>query len=489
MPTVFAVATAKGYAGSSTSTNTIGTGTKTFTVPPDLAYSVGARIRVSYDGTDWMEGTVTSYVGTTLTMTSDATSGSGTYSAWNINLAGQQGAAGPPGPTGPTGPAGATGPTGPQGPVGPAGPPGTDPTTTKGDLIVRGATAVARLPVGTNGWVLTADSTDPTLGVKWAAAPGGGGSSAGTAGQIQYSAGSGAFGANANLFWDTANLRLGVRVAAPLFPLHVVGASNGSNAIARISTGTGLATDEVMDFGIVDASYAWIQPMKSGVAYRNLVLLPQGANVGIGGIPGQHLSIIPAANHSDITADGQFTICEASNNHDYRLHVSFGPFDGVRYAGMIQATSAGPATGGLLLQPNGGKVGIGVLTPGYKLDVAGDINISSGSVYRINGVPISGGGVTTQSTDLRTGSVRVIGTTYQNTTGKPVFVAVGINITAAGSGSTLYSDSSSSPTNAIAGLGFVSGTGNGMLSGWILPGNYYKVTVGTGNCASWYEWS
>jgi Collagen triple helix repeat (20 copies) len=48
-----------------------------------------------------------------------------------------------------------------------------DPTTTKGDIVVRGASAPAtRLPVGTNNFVLTADSTQ-ALGLKWAAAPSG----------------------------------------------------------------------------------------------------------------------------------------------------------------------------------------------------------------------------------------------------------------------------------------------------------------------------
>ena len=42
--------------------------------------------------------------------------------------------------------------------------------TTKGDLIVRDSSAPARLGVGTNGHILTADSAE-TLGVKWAAAP------------------------------------------------------------------------------------------------------------------------------------------------------------------------------------------------------------------------------------------------------------------------------------------------------------------------------
>jgi hypothetical protein len=48
------------------------------------------------------------------------------------------------------------------------------PTTTKGDLIGHNGTANVRVPVGTNGHVLTADSAEAS-GVKWAAAGGGGG--------------------------------------------------------------------------------------------------------------------------------------------------------------------------------------------------------------------------------------------------------------------------------------------------------------------------
>lgn len=54
---------------------------------------------------------------------------------------------------------------GPQGPQGVEG--GTTTLTTKGDLLGRGASAPARVAVGTDGQVLTADSTQAT-GVKWA---------------------------------------------------------------------------------------------------------------------------------------------------------------------------------------------------------------------------------------------------------------------------------------------------------------------------------
>jgi hypothetical protein len=65
-----------------------------------------------------MEGVITAFSGTSLTVSVDFFAGTGTYSAWNIAAAG---AIGPTGPTGPTGVAGPTGPTGPTGATGPTG--------------------------------------------------------------------------------------------------------------------------------------------------------------------------------------------------------------------------------------------------------------------------------------------------------------------------------------------------------------------------------
>jgi hypothetical protein len=86
--------TALGYGGTSATSLTIGTGTKVFTTQSSLAYN-GSRVRATSaaNHNNWMEG-ITSYVGTTLTMTADTTGGSGTYADWLFSIAGQPGASG-----------------------------------------------------------------------------------------------------------------------------------------------------------------------------------------------------------------------------------------------------------------------------------------------------------------------------------------------------------------------------------------------------------
>lgn len=72
-----------------------------------------------------------------------------------------------------------TGSVGPPGPPGAGGPAGPTPTTTKGD-VAGFSTVSARIPVGTDGTVLTADSTN-ALGVSYKAPAAGGAASVGAA--------------------------------------------------------------------------------------------------------------------------------------------------------------------------------------------------------------------------------------------------------------------------------------------------------------------
>ena len=98
-----------GYAGLTSSTsNTVGTGSLTFTTnlaDTATAFAVGERVRIAYTvtPTNYVEGIITSFSGTTLVITSDAFGGSGTYTSWNIVAAGNVGATGATGPTGPAG--------------------------------------------------------------------------------------------------------------------------------------------------------------------------------------------------------------------------------------------------------------------------------------------------------------------------------------------------------------------------------------------------
>lgn len=111
------------------------------------------------------------------TGTAGATGPTGTSGVTGpTGTAGVTGATGPTGasvtgPTGPTGTAGATGVTGPTGtagttgPTGPTGSGSSSPLTTKGD-IWGFSTVDARLPVGSGGKALVADSA-ATLGVAY----------------------------------------------------------------------------------------------------------------------------------------------------------------------------------------------------------------------------------------------------------------------------------------------------------------------------------
>lgn len=81
------------FAATSTSSVAIDTGAKTFTVEADRGYSPGQYLRATNDASNYVEGPVTSYSGTTLVLNVTRAIGSGTYTSWNINIAGDIGPA------------------------------------------------------------------------------------------------------------------------------------------------------------------------------------------------------------------------------------------------------------------------------------------------------------------------------------------------------------------------------------------------------------
>lgn len=76
------------YKTSSTTSNTISNGSKTFTVDADLAYIPLQEVLIVFNTSNHMHARVTSYSGTTLVVDVLQHTGSGTYTSWVINLDG-----------------------------------------------------------------------------------------------------------------------------------------------------------------------------------------------------------------------------------------------------------------------------------------------------------------------------------------------------------------------------------------------------------------
>jgi hypothetical protein len=118
-PTGITGPTGSRYNTFTSSTITVSNGSKNFTVEPNLAYSSGQYIVITFSGTSSirMEAIITGYVANTGSLFVDVIKsfGSGTHNAWNINLLGPYGNTGETGSTGSAGNTGNTGTTGPTG--------------------------------------------------------------------------------------------------------------------------------------------------------------------------------------------------------------------------------------------------------------------------------------------------------------------------------------------------------------------------------------
>jgi collagen type VII alpha len=98
-----------GYTGvTSTSSIPVTTGLHTWTVANVGAFLPGMRIRAIHTDTPsiWLEGPANVASGTTIIITADKVSGSGTHATWKFAVAGEIGSTGATGATGATGPSG-----------------------------------------------------------------------------------------------------------------------------------------------------------------------------------------------------------------------------------------------------------------------------------------------------------------------------------------------------------------------------------------------
>ena len=162
-----------------------------------------------------------------------------------------------------------------------------------------------------------------------------------------------------------------------------------------------------------------------------MVITPSG-NVGIG--TAGPLTTTHVAGGSSTYAGELGTFLITGGTSAKRL--AFGVDSSATMYSWIQSVENGIAQKALALNPSGGKVGIGTTTPGYKLDVNGEINATG---LRINGTPISTGSPS-QWSNNGTGSIYYnsgnvgIGTTNPSAT---LFVTRGT----AGSGTAVFEGS------------------------------------------------
>ncbi|MBC7447402.1 MAG: tail fiber domain-containing protein [Hymenobacteraceae bacterium] len=353
------------YKATSASSFLIGAGSKIFVTQAALAYVPGSRVRVSNSATTWMEGVVTAYVGTSLTVTIDKTAGAGTLAAWTLNLAGETGA------TGAAGAAGIAGATGVAGPTGAAGAAGTlyKATSASSFLIGGGAktvvtqTGLAYVPGSRVR--LTNSATTWMEGVVTAYA----GTSLTVT--IDKTAGAGTLAA-----W-TLNLAGEVGAVGVAGATGAAGADYGGTSATSTTLAVGLKTF------VTQAGRAYVAGQRVRAAVS----------------PTQYVEgVVTTYAGTNLTLSADRVVGAAGTFVAWTLGLA-GDVGATGPAGATGATGAG-LTGGLAdrlpkysgastvalsqITDDGINVGIGApFAPAYKLDVAGDIN-TTGKV-RVNG--------------------------------------------------------------------------------------------------------
>lgn len=102
--------------------------------------------------------------------------------------------------------------------------------------------------------------------------------------------------------------------------------------------------------------------------------------------------------------------------------------------------------------------------------------------------PAAAGGITTQ-TDV-TASRAIDNTVYHNTTAKPIFCVVTVNLSTTAQ-IAVSSDATATPTLVVGYIQNSNALGEiAQISFWVLPGNYYKaIKTNTATLTTWIEYT
>jgi hypothetical protein len=282
---------------------------------------------------------------------------------------------------------------------------------------------------------------------------------------------------------------VGVGVAAPAYALDIMGDCNlSAGSVYRIN-GVPIST------GGTGSQTPWLSDI-DGASFN----LNSCGSIGLGGLSSPSLARIivrtsgggvDALRSLDSSAAGYAGVAFYNDqNHGLRLLMTGSTAAAIAPNAAVIDFSGGSSPLVFSVSnlekmrlTSAGQLGIGK-TPAFPLDAAGDINTTG--VYRINGVPlVAYPGITVQNFYPGT---RLLGTTYQNTTGKPMFVNI-MAFVPGGATLSCYSDANPAPAMLVCNT-TNTGTASAilMISFWVLAGNYYKILGGT-SVNQWIEWN
>jgi len=257
----------------------------------------------------------------------------------------------------------------------------------------------------------------------------------------------------------------------PAYPLDVLGDVNHTGILKQGSSSLSGTTPVIYTLGAGQAVTGGTYTYPTGNQSATLVLQDTAATTGSGG-----MVAFGAGAGAFAGIKGLIQSNTSNTSGDIGFYVRFAGGDTTMYEAMRLLAN--------------GNLGVGKY-PSYRLDVAGDVNLSSGSVYRVNGVAITGGGPTTFTAYP---SGRVLGTVYTNSGSTPMFVSVvGQGSTGTGTNAlAAYADTNSNPTTIVSvnqTTTYSETTGYRAVFFIVLPGYKYKVVATNMNLSYWNEWN
>ena len=278
-------------------------------------------------------------------------------------------------------------------------------TYSTGDLLVGAGSTLYKLPVGSNNFVLTADSTVPG-GVKWVNVSGISITSVNglTASAQYFATGTSGSGFNISSSGSTHTFNI---------PIAGTGATGLVSTLAQSFAGIKTFTNDVIVSSTTGSTAfnTGSLTVYGGLGVSGQLSFNQAA-LGYTGATNPSMAFIGSTTAAPITltvlSDNSLLwegtsgkLFGINNNLSSGWIFNVGDISGLP---IIRAN----ADGTIAMAEFAANVGIGLSNPSYKLHVVGDTNLSAGYVYRINGTQVLSS--TSLGTGVTNSSLTAVGT-------------------------------------------------------------------------------